>query len=436
MKRAFAVGGMVVVAAAMGCGKEEAPTAFEYNLVHAHKYAMTEDLPMDQVVEDTQWALHRLFGTPDEPKLPEVVLEDEELSSLVSLENLQRAAGPAPPAGEEGDRGLYRQHCASCHGVTGNGRGLTGALLNPYPRDYRMGLFKFKSTVRGAKPTRDDLATVIRHGIPGTPMVPIPQLTEEDVQALVDYVIYLSWRGEVERRMIDDAVLELDLETQRIVNPSLANSEDEEEKERFAEQWDYIVGYVTEIGESWLEAEDSVTEVELPQELPLPKNREEFVAMMSGPEAEALQKSVDRGRQLFVGSIAACSKCHGPEGKGDGQTNDFDDWTKDWTVRVGLDPTNREQLIPLLARGALLPQNVQPRNFAEGVFRGGSEPEDLYRRIVNGIDGTPMPGATFVEGEFEERDVWHLVNFVRSLENPDQAAQTAEQAPQAAEPAA
>jgi hypothetical protein len=27
-----------------------------------------------------------------------------------------------------------------------------------------------------------------------------------------------------------------------------------------------------------------------------------------------------------------------------------------------------------------------------------------------------MPAATFVEGEFEADDVWHLINFIRSLQ--------------------
>ena len=63
----------------------------------------------------------------------------------------------------------------------------------------------------------------------------------------------------------------------------------------------------------------------------------------------------------------------------------------------------------------MMPKNIHPRNFAEGVFHGGSDPEDLYRRITVGIAGTPMPAVTFVPGEFERQDVWHLINFVRSL---------------------
>jgi cytochrome c5 len=131
--------------------------------------------------------------------------------------------------------------------------------------------------------------------------------------------------------------------------------------------------------------------------------------------ADALNASINRGRQVFVGKVAACSKCHGEKGLGNGQTTDYDDWTKDWTSRVGLKPENLDELVPLLARGALKPQNAMPRNFAEGIFRGGSRPEDLYRRIIQGIEGSPMPAATFVNGEFEEDDIWHLINFVRSL---------------------
>ena len=88
-------------------------------------------------------------------------------------------------------------------------------------------------------------------------------------------------------------------------------------------------------------------------------------------------------------------------------------------MRVGLKPEDRDSLIPLLARGALPPLNAIPRNFAEGIFRGGSSSQDLYRRIMQGIDGTPMPAATFVDGDFEQDDVWHLINFIRSMQTAE-----------------
>ncbi len=407
---------------AAGC-RTELPVTFEENLVHAKKWEIQAGVPMDQAVADTRWALEELFGNPDTPKLPAVLENNEDLSGLISLAHLQAAAGPPS---EEG-RGLYRQHCARCHGITGNGRGETAALVDPYPRDYRPGIFKFKTTSRGSKPLKADLARVIKYGIPGTSMVPDYQISATEVgplpdaavDALVDYVIYLSIRGELERTMYDDAAMELDLEGgERLVDPALAQSD----AEAFAEQWELIEGAVEDIAGSWVDAADDVVEVEVPTDMPLPRSYEELQQILAGDQATELQASIERGQQLFVGTVSSCSKCHGPDGRGDGQEADYDDWTKDWTIRAGIDPNDREAMIPLMARGALPPRTIKPRNFQEGVFRGGSEPEDLYRRIMIGIAGTPMPAATLVPEQFEERDVWHLINYIRSLENPDAAS--------------
>lgn len=432
-----------------GCdGRVEHPIVFEPNLVHTMKYEITQDIPMEQASKDSSWIIEHMFGTPDEPKLPAALEEDEELASIVSTERLLRASGPADAEG----RGLFRKHCVVCHGVTGNGRGPTAAVQTPYPRDYRMGVFKFKSTPRGVKPTREDLARLIRDGIDGTAMKKIPELSEEDIQALVDYVIYLSMRGEHERQQVDMAILDGIFEDEgRLLNTefaakvlgdpeyrerlealadkdedSLTESEAEELEmyEQFEDDWGYAEEYVLDIAESWLEAEDEVLAVpDPPSDIPLAESFEDIVAFRASGQAEAINASIERGRELFVGKLANCSKCHGERGLGDGQTTDFDDWTKDWTLRVGLKPEeDRDRLIPLLARGALSPRNAIPRNFAEGVFRGGSRSQDLYRRIMQGIDGTPMPAATFVDGQFEQDDVWHLINFIRSLQKPTQPA--------------
>src|SRR5579871_3796418 len=44
-------------------------------------------------------------------------------------------------------RNLYMRHCLHCHGVSGDGDGPTAQYLNPRPRDYRQGVFKFTSTL-------------------------------------------------------------------------------------------------------------------------------------------------------------------------------------------------------------------------------------------------------------------------------------------------
>jgi mono/diheme cytochrome c family protein len=126
-----------------------------------------------------------------------------------------------------------------------------------------------------------------------------------------------------------------------------------------------------------------------------------------------VKESVKKGKEIFLSEQAACAKCHGIEGRGDGQNQDYDDWTKEWTLRIDIDPNDAAEQVPLIARGALPPRKIVPRDFREGLFRGGSEPEHIYRRIAAGIDGTPMPAASI-----PPEDIWHLVNFVRSLATP------------------
>lgn len=415
MKRFIAAGLTAMVACSnLGCRQETVAT-FEPNMVYAKAMEIDSGYPMQKALDQTQVALLRFFGTPDVPLLPEVVTADEEYAGIVSLERLQKAAGAPSEAGT----GLYRQHCSTCHGVVGNGRGATAALLPVYPRDYRMGKFKFKETTRSAKPTRDDLAYVIRHGVPGTAMVPAeqytPPLSEEDIQALVDYVIYLSWRGELERALLTEgAEVEFE-EGESLFDP---NSPEFEEQLAFANDT------ILEIGDSWLEAEDRIKEVPDPGDIPVPATIEELRTALAVPGDTPIKQSVARGKEVFQSEVAACGKCHGNEGYGDGPQQDYDDWTKDWTVRIGIDPTDEAAQVPLVARGALPPHKIDPRDFRVGMYRGGAEPEHIYLRIAAGIDGTPMPAATL-----PEEDIWNLVNFVRSLA----AAPTEEDAPPASD---
>ncbi|MEM0927382.1 MAG: cytochrome c, partial [Planctomycetota bacterium] len=185
---------------------------------------------------------------------------------------------------------------------------------------------------------------------------------------------------------------------------------------------------LADIADEWFEAEDDVVDVPaVPDGIPVADSYEEFVSLRQGEQAEAMESSIARGRELFQGKVASCSKCHGEQGKGDGQNNDYDDWTKDWTSRVGLDPKDLDTLVPLMARGAMPPKNAKPRNLSEGVFRGGESAENLYRRIVQGIEGSPMPSSTFVPGQYEKEDIWHLINFVRSLHaEPSESSEQAE----------
>ena len=351
-----------------------------------------------------------LFGTPDDPQIP---LDPEiGMTELVDQIGLQMAAGPVghSPAGRP--RGLYRRHCAHCHGVTGDGNGPTAPFLNPYPRDYRRGVFKFKSTPKGYRPTDEDLRRILINGVPGTAMPSFQLLPEDEIDMLVDYVKYLSIRGQVER----DLVFELsDLgEPEGDEVPMLWKDPGDEEGREL------VQGVVTEVVAGWQEADSIVREVpgrpsvqedeQLRQWL-TDHNISANSTQLDWSHESVKKWSVESGHGIFHGKVANCVQCHGNSALGDGQTTDFDDWTKAFTE-------NPKRTTELLELGGHPVRNIRPRNLRLGVYRGGRRPVDLFWRITNGIDGTPMPAVALQTGNepgLTQTQLWNLIDYVRSL---------------------
>ncbi len=98
--------------------------------------------------------------------------------------------------------------------------------------------------------------------------------------------------------------------------------------------------------------------------------------------AEALR---ERGRALFQQN---CASCHGQTAKGDGAQVQFD-----------------SQGYP-----------TRPRDLTAGVFKGLPTPEEVYKRIVLGLPGSPMPTNPYIYGD----DAWALTGYVLSLSSPRQ----------------
>ncbi|MFK5924635.1 MAG: c-type cytochrome [Verrucomicrobiota bacterium] len=95
-------------------------------------------------------------------------------------------------------RHIFRSQCSPCHGKTGRGNGPWAVNLSAKPRDFRVGVFKFRSTPYGKLPTNDDLRRTIRNGISGTAMPFFKKLTDADVNGLIVYLQSLSkrWKDE------------------------------------------------------------------------------------------------------------------------------------------------------------------------------------------------------------------------------------------------
>ncbi len=126
-----------------------------------------------------------------------ITFEDKDEESPVDLVNnrVMLDFGRTMRSGRE----LYMHHCMHCHGVTGDGNGPTAKYLSPLPRDYRQGIFKFISTTDAVKrPSRDDLTRTLRLGIPGTYMPSFAMLKDHEVKNIIEYVRWLSMRGEYE----------------------------------------------------------------------------------------------------------------------------------------------------------------------------------------------------------------------------------------------
>lgn len=70
----------------------------------------------------------------------------------------------------EAGRRIFFVRCAPCHGVRGAGDGPAAAYLDPRPRDFTTGQFKFRTTRTGEFPTDADLFRTVSQGVPGTAM--------------------------------------------------------------------------------------------------------------------------------------------------------------------------------------------------------------------------------------------------------------------------
>lgn len=137
--------------------------------------------------------LEEMFGTPTHPR---VKLEDAGSVGTLKLDDETLTKGSL----------LYRQHCLHCHGLTGNGRGPTAPWVNPHPRDYRSGIFKYSSSGqpdKARKPLRADLRRTLKEGIEGTSMPSFGLLPDSELDLMVSYVTHLSIRGQTEFMVVD-----------------------------------------------------------------------------------------------------------------------------------------------------------------------------------------------------------------------------------------
>lgn len=182
----------------------------------------------------------------------------------------------------------YQIACSPCHGTDGDGNAPAAKALNPRPRDFSKGAYKFRSTFPGVLPTDEDLQKTISQGIPGTSMPAWKNiLSESEIDAVAQYLKGFS----------------------------------------------PFFSQVTDL--------DTLT----------------FSAPPPGREAIA------RGKEIY--KILGCWTCHGMKGRGDGPS----------------------------AKGLLDEEKkpIKAYDFTTGSMKRGSEMSDIYKTLITGLRGTPMP---------------------------------------------
>jgi mono/diheme cytochrome c family protein len=110
---------------------------------------------------------------------------------------------------------------------------------------------------------------------------------------------------------------------------------------------------------------------------------------LSLPTHTPSDKRIENGRKLYL--QFECHVCHGADALGDGPESTAGHLRDSNDLRISAtNLTNRSEL------------------------KNGSDPLDLYRSIMTGLDGTPMPSyaAQFAE---REQEAWDLVWYLLSL---------------------
>lgn len=344
---------LLVLGLVLGCGDAAYPPSAKYHFQPYTVLEGTDTVKVYQLTEDKPEQMDELllpyFGTPFAPKV--------QIDDLQAELNELRLTPDVLAAGSK----YYLAQCANCHGKEGNGNGRAAFTLNPKPRDYRMGKFKYVSTVRydedgkpnvgqASFPAIVDLHRTIQMGLPGAGMSAFDQPGDR-IDAIASYVIHLSLRGMVEYRLTRLWLEEEEKPTEKDVVKEL---------KEIVKQWASDARHIITPTVPWEEIER---------------------------EGKATQWA--KGKDLFLNK-AGCIDCHGKNGM----------------AKV-------EELPNIAAMKDDWGGAIKPRSFVTEAFRGGSRPIDLFYRIRLGIKPSRMQAIDSTK--FSDADVWNLVGYIQSL---------------------
>ncbi len=258
----------------------------------------------------------------------------------------------------EAGRRVYLKRCVFCHGKEGMGDGIAAPYLNPRPRDFTLGMFKFRSTKNAELPTDADLFRTVSRGVPGTAM---PAWGEGTFTL-----------PEIERWQAVYYV------------KSLAQDFQNKDLDPYAE------GKKVEIPEMPKNTNDRIAEGKglfgKPFDKPAPPKN-----------ASKTEKEKYKNEKKKI-EAASCFKCHNTSGRANwgsnGNGGSVGEHSDDWGD-------------PILPADLTKPWR----------YKNGSSVKDIYRTLTGGLNGTPMP--SFADEALKTEDErWNVAMYVRSLQKP------------------
>jgi DMSO reductase family type II enzyme heme b subunit len=253
-----------------------------------------------------------------------------------------------------GGKEIYQLRCAVCHGESGAGDGPAAEFLYPRPRDFTLGLWKYKTSPGDLPPRDADLFNIIRDGLEGSSMPGWSKLfNDQQIGELVQVV-----KG---------------FDTTAIWAPEDA------EDEAFDDDGHYLKDALVIDDEEPIEGQVAYSD-----------------------------ESVALGKEIFEEN---CRKCHGERGRGNLTSGEFleDDWgyriwprdlTKPWTWRATEISTGAGGSVQDEAEREATIRNIY-RRVSIGI-RGTPMPS--HRATEEGEeDAIPLEGR------------WHVANYTYSL---------------------
>jgi mono/diheme cytochrome c family protein len=316
------------IALALGGRNKESAVVFDFVLDRAARLARFRDLQTQSILSPNNPMIRNEINVMVSPA------RDPGCPTLAgtSLDKQEDLLSP-------GDR-LYVDHCAACHGQTGDGSGISTRSLFPAPRSFRDEPIRIVSTINRTA-SDQDLAKVIREGLGGVSMPAFPQLSIDQVEKLVAVVRRLQvdgLRNQYEQKRLESEV----------------GSDGVDENGEDARAIDLWVRQRSTPGEP----------------LEIPKFDD-----LSGYASASGKAAFDR---------AGCKQCH---------------------TAASQDGSDLPKFFDTLGRP------VASRNLVADRFRGGNAREEIYKRVVLGMPGTPHPAISGLS----ETEIVDIVQYVHEL---------------------